>query len=185
MSQPLGGPRSDRALDRVVTFSDGVVAIAITLLVLPLLDLAADGGDFERLMSTAWPRVIAFVVSFAVVANFWLVHHRVLSGIVAVSGPLIWANMLWLATIAFLPFPTEVLGVRDSSEMGVRALYIGSVAACSFALALIDVVILRDPTLWPDGERPDIDLVHIATILGVMVVAFVLGVFVEPIGMWS
>lgn len=177
--------RSEQSLDRVVAFSDGVVAIAITLLVLPLLDTASDGGDFAALLSRMWPRLIAFGVSFVVVANFWTAHHRLFAQIGRASGPLIWANMLWLASIAFLPFPTEVLGVHDARVAGVRAFYIGSVAVCSLALALVDVVVLRDPTLWWEGERPDVDIFRLVLTLGLIAAAFVVGVLVEPIGMWA
>jgi len=184
MSEQRRERRTERGLDRLVAFSDGVVAIAITLLVLPLLDVADDVSSSE-VWSDAWPRMQGFAITFAVVASFWVVHHRLFELIDGYNGRLVWANMLWLATIAFLPFSSEVVGTGDLDDMTVRALYIGSLVACSVALAVIDVAILRSPDTWPDGERPDIDVTAVVVRLGVMAAAFVIGTFVAPIGLWA
>ena len=69
--------------------------------------------------------------------------------------------------------------------MTVRALYIGSLMACSVALAVIDVAILRSPDTWPGGERPDIDVTAVVVRLGMMAAAFVIGTFVAPVGLWA
>lgn len=185
MSDERRQRRTERGLDRLVAFSDGVVAIAITLLVLPLLDVADDVSSSSHVWSDAWPRMQGFVITFAVVASFWVVHHRLFELIDGYNGRLVWANMLWLATIAFLPFSSEVVGTGDLDDMTVRALYIGSLVACSVALAVIDVAILRSPDIWPDGERPDIDVTGVVVRLTVMVVAFVVGTFIAPIGLWA
>ncbi|HMR95748.1 MAG TPA: TMEM175 family protein [Microthrixaceae bacterium] len=184
MSEQRRERRTERGLDRLVAFSDGVVAIAITLLVLPLLDVADDVSSSD-VWSDAWPRMQGFAITFAVVASFWVVHHRLFELIDGYNGRLVWANMLWLATIAFLPFSSEVVGTGDLDDMTVRALYIGSLVACSVALAVIDVAILRSPDTWPDGERPDIDVTAVVVRLGVMAAAFVIGTFVAPIGLWA
>lgn len=179
------GRRTDRGLDRLVAFSDGVVAIAITLLVLPLLDLADGDRPTVEVLADSWPRFLAFLVTFAVVASYWIVHHRLFEMVDGYSSLLIWANMLWLATIAFLPFAAQVLGTNDTDDMGVRALYIGALLACTTALALLDVVVLRSPDLWPDGVRPDIDPIGIGVRLGAMSAAFLVGTFVQAVGMWA
>jgi len=184
MSEQRRERRTERGLDRLVAFSDGVVAIAITLLVLPLLDVADDVSSSD-VWSDAWPRMQGFAITFAVVASFWVVHHRLFELIDDYNGRLVWANMLWLATIAFLPFSSEVVGTGDLDDTTVRALYIGSLVACSVALAVIDVAILRSPDTWPDGERPDIDVTAVVVRLGVMAAAFVIGTFVAPIGLWA
>lgn len=184
MSEQRRERRTERGLDRLVAFSDGVVAIAITLLVLPLLDVADDVSSSD-VWSDAWPRMQGFAITFAVVASFWVVHHRLFELIDDYNGRLVWANMLWLATIAFLPFSSEVVGTGDLDDMTVRALYIGSLVACSVALAVIDVAILRSPDTWPDGERPDIDVTAVVVRLGVMAAALVIGTFVAPIGLWA
>ena len=184
MSEQRRERRTERGLDRLVAFSDGVVAIAITLLVLPLLDVADDVSS-SHVWSDAWPRMQGFAITFAVVASFWVVHHRLFELIDGYNGRLVWANMLWLATIAFLPFSSEVVGTGDLDDMTVRALYIGSLVACSVALAVIDVAILRSPDTWPGGERPDIDVTAVVVRLGMMAAAFVIGTFVAPVGLWA
>src|SRR5690606_5571513 len=98
MSEQRRERRTERGLDRLVAFSDGVVAIAITLLVLPLLDVAADDSSWH-VWSDAGPRMQGFAITFAVVASFWVVHHRLFELIDGYNGRLVWANMLWLATI--------------------------------------------------------------------------------------
>src|SRR5918998_5814172 len=71
--------RTDRGLDRLVTFLDAVVAIAITLLVLPLVDVLPDEGGtvpLGDLLAEEARRFVTFLLSFAVIAQLWLVHHR-------------------------------------------------------------------------------------------------------------
>ena len=99
-------------LERLVVFSDGVFAIVITLLVLPLTaevdipptdDLAGEVFDL-------WPRVVTFLVSFLVVGQFWMVHHRVYGRFTGCTGGLIRLGILSLLTVSFLPFPAALLG---------------------------------------------------------------------------
>ena len=175
----------ERSVERLILFSDAVVAIAITLLVLPVLDTASDKGSLGDLLSDAWPRISAFVISFAVVASFWQAHRKIFAGVGALSSRLIWANMFWLLTIAFLQFPAEVLGVRDSSETEVRALYVGSLLAVAVAQLLLTVSIDRYRSLWRAGERPDISLN--ASIVGttLFAIVFLIATFVDAVGLWA
>src|SRR5690606_37783631 len=143
----------------------------------------ADDVSSSHVWSDAWPRMQGFAITFAVVASFWVVHHRLFELIDGYNGRLVWANMLWLATIAFLPFSSEVVGTGDLDDMTVRALYIGSLMACSVALAVIDVAILRSPDTWPDGERPDIDVTAVVVRLGARCAAFVIATFGAPFGL--
>ncbi|MFP3380774.1 TMEM175 family protein, partial [Bacillus sp. SIMBA_069] len=71
--------RTERGLDRLVNFSDAAVAIAITLLILPLVDAAGQIGhsSFGEFIDKNFWEIFAFVVSFAVIARFWVVHHRI------------------------------------------------------------------------------------------------------------
>lgn len=175
----------ERSVERLILFSDAVVAIAITLLILPVLDTASDKGDLSDLLRDAWPRLLAFFISFAVVASFWMAHRKIFSGVGDISGPLMWANMFWLLTIAFLQFPAEVLGVRDVEEMGVRALYVGALLAVSVAQLLLCLVISSDRSLWRDGERPEISLnaAYVGTTL--FAIVFVVATFVPAVGLYA
>ena len=88
-------------------------------------------------------------------------------------------------TIAFLPFPTEVLGVRGPDTGAVRALYVGSLLACSVAQLLLSIAIMRTPRLWRDGRRPEFSLNASAVSAGLFAVIFVVATFVPAIGLWA
>ena len=96
---------------RIVSFSDGVFSIAITLLV---LNLGIEKGLTEAKIDDAlWnlrEDLLAYGISFAVIGRFWLVHHRFFSEVEAFDGRLIGLNMLYLGWIVLIPFSSEVLG---------------------------------------------------------------------------
>src|SRR5437660_9370808 len=99
-------------MDRLMFFSDGVFAIAITLLVLqitvPIPGLSEHQlGDALRHLG---PKYFGFVLSFLVIGRYWMAHHRVFEYIKRFDMPLVWLNLAFLLLIAFLPFPTAVLG---------------------------------------------------------------------------
>jgi uncharacterized membrane protein len=62
------------------------------------------------------PKVLSYVISFLVVAVYWMAHHRVFRPIRGYDGTLLWLNFLFLMTISFLPFPTSLLGEYGSSN---------------------------------------------------------------------
>lgn len=94
---------------RVEAFSDGVLAIVITLLV---LDLRApeERGEVLRQLLDQWPVYVAYLASFAYVGVIWVNHHQLFTRIAAVDTGLLWRNLLLLLATSFLPFPTAVLG---------------------------------------------------------------------------
>jgi uncharacterized membrane protein len=93
-------------VDRIVAFSDGVVAIAITLLVLPLTEIdRPTDATLSTVVVANGPALFAFGLSFVVIANFWTIHHAILGPLRHHNPRLIQINMLWLAAIVFLPFP--------------------------------------------------------------------------------
>ncbi len=94
---------------RVEIFSDGVFAIAITLLV---LDITVAPSDFENLrhaLLNEWPAYLAYVTSFLTVGSVWIAHHNLFSRLRFIDPTLLRLNLLLLMTAAFLPFPTSVL----------------------------------------------------------------------------
>jgi len=105
-------------LERLVVFCDGVFAIVITLLVLPLtaeVDLPPT-DDLMGEVFDLWPRVVSFAVSFLVVGQFWMVHHRVYGRFTRCDAGLIRIGLLSLLTVCFLPFPAALLG--EHAEAG-------------------------------------------------------------------
>jgi uncharacterized membrane protein len=106
---------------RVETFSDGIFAIAITLLVLTIAE--PTNGQYGRLahfLADSWPDLAAYVVSFAVIGIMWLNHHAVFTRLDRVDRGFIYLNMLLLMTIAFLPYPTGVFGHALEQGKGTR-----------------------------------------------------------------
>jgi uncharacterized membrane protein len=104
---------------RVEAFSDGVFAIAITLLVLTV----AQPRTYRNLaheLATQWPSLAAYIVSFAVIGIMWINHHSIFMHLEHVDRGLLYINLLLLMTIAFLPYPTGVLGQALAKGQGTR-----------------------------------------------------------------
>jgi uncharacterized membrane protein len=104
---------------RVETFSDGVFAIAITLLVLTLAQ-PTDYGALAHQLGSHWPSLAAFVVSFATIGIMWLNHHSLFSQFERIDRGVFYLNMLLLLTITFLPYPTGVLGEALAKGRGTQ-----------------------------------------------------------------
>jgi uncharacterized membrane protein len=175
------------SFDRIVFFSDAIVAIAITLLVLPLVDSVPEEGHFKagELLGDDSALLLAFGISFFVIARFWLLHHRIFTKIDGYTSRLVWANMAWLLSIVWLPFPTEMMGVQSDSDAVVRGIYIGSLLVTSLCLALLEYVIERTPGLWADPSDSGVDLVNALAAAAALAVALVIAVTIPAIGMWS
>jgi uncharacterized membrane protein len=104
---------------RVEAFSDGVFAIAITLLVLTVAQ-PRSYADLAHELGTQWPSLAAYIVSFAVIGIMWINHHSVFLHLEHVDRGLLYLNLLLLMTIAFLPYPTGVLGQALAKGQGTR-----------------------------------------------------------------
>jgi uncharacterized membrane protein len=120
--------------DRTEGISDGVFAVSLTLLI---LDVRPPEGGVSQLVHglvLIAPRLGTFALSFAIVAYYWLVHHLIFASLRGVKVALIWANMLFLFTIAVLPFSTAVLG-RYALAPVALAIYGANLAACTATLA--------------------------------------------------
>ncbi|HEY8471909.1 MAG TPA: TMEM175 family protein [Natronosporangium sp.] len=115
-----------RALDRVTAFTDAAVAIGLTLLVLPLVDLAHGGeeGPIRALLREHTDDLIAFLLSFFVIMAFWRGHRRLYERLGRVDETLLSLNTLWLLGIVFLPVPTAVLTFEGDSQRAAALLYL-------------------------------------------------------------
>jgi uncharacterized membrane protein len=111
-------------LERVIFFSDAVFAIAITLLVLDvrLPDAGNTDAGFVDALRTVAPSLAAFALSFAVIAAFWIGHMRTFRAIIRTTPALVALNIVFLAFIALLPFPTAALA-RDGNLRSAAVLY--------------------------------------------------------------
>jgi uncharacterized membrane protein len=118
-------------LERTIMFTDAAVAIALTLLVLPLVDVAQEVGDSSVGAVLAKNRhdLLAFVVSFVVVSNLWSVHRGLWEVLDDYDEPLLALNSYWLLTIVFLPVPTALLSNRSGLSPTGTVLYLATLVA--------------------------------------------------------
>jgi TMEM175 potassium channel family protein len=102
---------------RLEAFSDGVFAIAITLLVLTIAR-PTDYGHLAHQLGHRLPALAAYAVSFLVIGIMWLNHHTIFSHLRLVDRGMFYWNLLLLMTIVFIPYPTEVFGEALSRGQG-------------------------------------------------------------------
>lgn len=116
---------------RVVAFSDGVIAIAITLLVLNLdvPDVASD--DLDEALGDQWREYLAFAISFILIGRFWILHHRAFALVERFDGTLMALNLVFLALIVVMPFATDLVAEYGDIAIGV-IIYAGVVGTASF-----------------------------------------------------
>src|SRR5215212_1120494 len=121
---------------RVMAFSDGVFAIAITLLVLNLkVPPITNGSGLFATLGEQWPEFWAFLISFAVIGQLWIIHHSLFYYIVRYDRRLLWLNLLVLLCVSFMPFPTAILAESDHTRdaVGLYAFTLG----VTFAVQLV------------------------------------------------
>jgi TMEM175 potassium channel family protein len=106
--------RDSAEFARVLAFTDGLFAIAMTLLVvalgIPHLENGDNVHDLLDALHDLTPDFVSFFISFAVIGRYWLAHHQFVALLKAMDQKFIALNLLYLAFIAFLPFPTALLG---------------------------------------------------------------------------
>jgi uncharacterized membrane protein len=155
--------------DRVLFFSDAVFAIAITLLVVDIR-VPAIVRDPNRLLHDARGQILSFAISFLVIGLFWMGHHRLFRHITALDRPLIFLNLLFLGTIAFLPYPTALLFARTSDQVTPPVFYAACVAGAGVAELVVWLYAIRAKGLVPASVSPAVRRYEAAQILPVPVV---------------
>jgi uncharacterized membrane protein len=179
--------RTERGLDRLVTFLDAVVAIAITLLVLPLIELLGEGTDDDLggLLRDHLSDFGAFALSFVVIARLWLVHHRLVEWVGRYDAAFTWLSLCWAFTIVFLPFATQVIADFGSDRLPV-ALYVGTMTVSSLVSTLLFVLVRSRPELRRAGvTADDVPLVPALVTTGLFVLALVLGVAFRSVNFYA
>jgi uncharacterized membrane protein len=127
-------PRDSIEFGRTLTFSDGMFAIAMTLLVVGIaVPTLSDGDSVDELadaINDLSSSIISFFISFAVIGRYWIAHHQFFSLLGRIDQGLVGINLVYLAFVAFLPFPTALLGNYFENPLSV-AIYAGAVAIVS------------------------------------------------------
>src|SRR3954468_3900126 len=109
IEQPYPRHVQEIGTTRLETFSDGVFAIAATLLVLEISVDSARGADVGDKLLHIWPSYLAYVTSFLVIGIIWINHHHIVTMIARVDRPFLFINLLLLLVVSFIPFPTRLV----------------------------------------------------------------------------
>jgi uncharacterized membrane protein len=157
----VGTGRHNEGLSRIETFADGVIAIAITLLVLTLANPPPDAGQTQlaREVLAQWPTFLAFGLSFAVIGRFWVVHHHLFRYVQRYDSGFLALNLVFLMTVAFLPYPTDILGEHGEEPFAV-IVYAASVAVASLASNALWLYATRGRRLV-DPKLPEHEIRHV------------------------
>lgn len=125
----------EKETTRVEAFSDGVFAIAMTLLVIDLLPLSEPGGDLANELSHSWPTFFAFLSAFLTILVIWMNHHQLFKMIRRVNSKFLFLNGLLLLGTTFVPFPTALVAQHMLDDQGVLAgaVYAGTGLLLAFA----------------------------------------------------
>lgn len=144
----------DPSLHRLLFFSDGVFAIAITLLSIELHVPHGWDGTLAGLWRSGWPMLSAFAVSFLVIGVFWNAHRRIFAQITRFSGGVFLFNLLLLGCVALMPFATSLIyshGPHDQTLM----IYLSLVAVTGLMQGLVyGYAAFVSDSLLPSVTRP-------------------------------
>ncbi len=140
---------------RTEAFSDGVFAIAVTLLV---LDLAVPQEEVEKHLVHGilheWPGYLAYVTSFVVIGGLWLAHHGIFGRLSFVNSRMMRINLLLLLLVSFLPFPTRLMAqaIRDANAERTAVIFYGlTLTAVSVTITALWSSAVRDRRLLRPG----------------------------------
>lgn len=174
--------KSDDALglERLVFFSDAVMAIAITLLAVdlkvPEIDPSRAVTELPKQIAALQPSLMTFFISFIVIGIYWMQHHQYFGYIRRYNRQLLWLNLMFLFFIACMPFLSSLLGHYSSVPLTLIA-YTLAIAALGFSMALIWLYASRghrliDPHLDTDFIRTSNIRLFVAPIMFLVAVPF-------------
>jgi len=126
--------------NRLEAFSDGVIAILITIMV---LELKAPHDPTPASLAQMWPTFFAYVLSFIIIAIYWVNHHHLIHLVTTVDSVILWANINLLFWISLIPWVTVYLGDNHALPFPV-ALYAAVSAAGAISFFLLRASIARD-----------------------------------------
>ena len=171
---------------RTEAFSDGVFAVAITLLV---LDLQVPESSFNHLwrgIAHQWPSYLGYATSFITIGGIWLVHHGIFRRVQYANRRVMTVNLALLMAVSFLPFPTKLVAeaIRDASaERAAVIFYGGSLLVISLLFSALWASVASDRSLLkPEVSENEVNAISRATTpnLGFYVAVIALA-FLAPI----
>ncbi|MEV4618727.1 TMEM175 family protein [Asanoa sp. NPDC049573] len=178
-----------RSLDRALSFSDAVMSIALTLLVLPLVDIATDNPAESILdqLDRSGPQVLGFLVSFLVISQFWGAHRRLWDHLGDYDERLLAINTFWLLLVVFLPYPTARLFAEDATHPDSAIFYLLVLFGVSALMLAEAWYVARHPWLRRSGDRRSLrdQIRPAAGTTAVFALAIVLALISRSAGLYS
>lgn len=149
---------------RTIAFSDGVVAIAITLLILPLTTIELpQSADSTNPLGYVWQEngslILSFLITWIVIMKFWMEHNRIFRDFENLNQAVVRWNIVWLFAVIVLPFPMNLLNQVENTDAilnadrQVVAFYIGTMAIISFAMSMVFRQTSKHPELMTEAAR--------------------------------
>ena len=126
-----------RSFDRMINFTDAVVAIAITLQLLPLMDIKGpvEGSSMWRVLLDNSSQIFAFLLSFLIISILWIKHNQIFNFLRTYDAYIFWVNIFWMLGIVFFPWPAAMYGSLTTDQFaetyGVGLFYWWTLAAIS------------------------------------------------------
>jgi TMEM175 potassium channel family protein len=161
---------------RLEAFSDGVFAVAITLLVLQFAVPDVESGKLFAKLVSQWPQLVTYVASFLTIGVVWVNHHTIFRNLRAVDRTIQFINLVLLLTVVLVPYPTALLGRYLNSGLD------GSVAAAFYAVVMtVMAVSFQCLVAWalthPNLLRPELE----GASLGAVLPRFALGLVIYAV----
>ena len=170
--------------ERLLAFSDAVVAIAMTLLILPLMEsvgaVAAEHGTVSNWFASEGGSLFGFVLSFGLIAQFWTSHHAMFRQVTHLDRGLVWLTIGWLFSIVWMPVSTALTAQLPADRPNL-AVYIGSLFVTSAILAATRWYLVAHPALHGETMRYARSAAISGTIVaGLFFVALGLALLLQP-----
>ena len=167
---------------RLEAFSDGVFAIAVTLLILDIGVSGTAGHDLGAAIRGLWPSYLAYIASFSTIGAAWLAHNAITEYLDRADAAFVRLNLLLLLFISFLPFPTRLVAefIRQDKAERVAVTFYGIVLLLSSTLLLVLWrYAVRAKLVRPDLADEEIELLtqRLTPGLGAYLVLIVSGLF--------
>lgn len=182
---------TERALERLIFFTDAVTAIAITLLILPLVELVTSVAHEKTppplgpFLYDNIPQMFAFALSYLIIARLWIANHEILVDAVRATPTLMWLDIAWVFTIVVLPLPTEITAVFPTTLLSVT-IYICTGFASTLLLTGMSFYLYTHPHLENRGKATSaVQVWGIGTTSAGFLLALVLVLIYPPVGYWS
>lgn len=180
-------PRTSEGFRRLISFADAVVAIALTLLVLPLVDIASEASkasSVSDIFDDHSYEIVSFLVSFVVIWVLWRNHHRVMEHFRGYDGHLMNLHLVWLLTIVILPFATGLVDRPDLRWANV--FYVAVLAVSVGSLVAIERWGVGHPELIDEDKQNEEWLRHGPDFgtMALLAVALIICIAVPRAGVW-